>query len=241
MSDGDLNRLEQEVEAARSRLTADLDRLRAPETFASFKQTVVDEVRSSKDEWIEEGKAIASDRVRHVIDDLKSRAAANPVAAAAIGAGLLWHLSRRPPITSLLIGAGVFGLLRTDPRTPSSIEPWIARAQEARQTAAQKISELSAAAREAATQVSTAGAAAKEKVQDLTARSAEVADAKLTQLKSRAGDLANETRRGVRSWNEDGDHRDAVLLGAAAAALAAALGVAYQRRSDAGTTNVIAH
>src|SRR5690349_16487635 len=139
MTDGELNRLEQEVELARTRLTVDLERLRAPETFASFKQTVVDEVRTSKDEWIEQGKTIATDRMRQVVDDLKNRAAANPLAAAAIGAGLLWHLSRRPPITSLLIGAGVFGLLRTDPRQPSAIEPWVSRAREAGEIASEKV------------------------------------------------------------------------------------------------------
>ena len=128
MSDGELNRLELEVEDARARLAADLNRLRAPETFAEFKRTFVDEVNHSKDEWIEQGKAIASDRARHLLEDLKSRAAANPVAAAAIGAGLLWHLTRRPPITSLLVGAGVFSLLRTDPRQPSSIAPVVAQA-----------------------------------------------------------------------------------------------------------------
>ena len=40
MSDGELNRLELEVEDARARLAADLNRLRAPETFAEFKRAV---------------------------------------------------------------------------------------------------------------------------------------------------------------------------------------------------------
>ena len=74
MSDGELNRLELEVEDARARLAADLNRLRAPETFAEFKRAVVDEVSHSKDEWIEQGKAIATDRARHLLDDLKRRA-----------------------------------------------------------------------------------------------------------------------------------------------------------------------
>ena len=231
MTDGELNRLEQEVEQARTRLTADLERLRAPETFASFKQTVVDEVRTSKDEWIEKSKSIATDRVRHVVEDLKSRAAANPLAAAAIGAGLLWHLSRRPPITSLLIGAGVFGLLRTDPRQPSSIEPWVSRAREAQQTASEKVSQWSSSARETASQVSAAGSVAQDSVRNWVAQSAETAGAKLSDLAGHTSKLAEQTRRQARSWTEEAEQRDAMLLGAAAAALATAVGIAYQRRA----------
>ena len=52
MTSGELNRLEREVEEARHRLTADLDRLRAPDTFSSFKDDLVSEARNAKDEWI---------------------------------------------------------------------------------------------------------------------------------------------------------------------------------------------
>jgi hypothetical protein len=231
MTDGELNRLEQEVEQARTRLTVDLERLRAPETFASFKQAVVHEVSASKDEWIEEGKAIATDRMRQIVDDLKNRAAANPLAAAAIGAGLLWHLSRRPPITSLLIGAGVFGLLRTDPGQPSAIEPWVSRARDAGEVASEKVSQWRSAARDAATQAAAAGGVAKESAQSWAAQSTDMAQERLTDLADRTSALADRTRRDARRWTEDAERRDAVLFGAAAAALAAALGIAYQRRA----------
>jgi hypothetical protein len=218
-----------EVEQARTRLTADLERLRAPETFASFKQAVVDEVRTSKDEWIEEGKAIATDRMRQVVDDLKSRAGANPLATAAIGAGLLWHLSRRPPITSLLIGAGVFGLLRTDPRRPSAIEPWVSRARDAGQVASEKVSQWSSAARDAATQVTASGSVAKENVRSWAAHSTEMTEGKLTDLAGRTSELAQQARREARRGTEDAERHDAVLFGVAAAALAAALGITQRR------------
>jgi hypothetical protein len=267
MTDGELNRLEQEVELARTRLTTDLELLRAPETFASFKQTVVDEVRSSKDEWIEQGKSIATDRIRNVIDDLKHRAAANPLAAAAIGAGLLWHLSRRPPITSLLIGAGVFSLMRTDPRQPSSVGPWVSRARdageaasekvsqwssaardvgevaaekvsqwgsaarEAGEVAAEQVSQLRSAARDAATQLTAAGTAVKENVGHWAAQSSETVGGKVSDLAVRTGELAEQTRREAHRWTEDTERRDALLFGAAAVALAAAVGMASQRRN----------
>ena len=56
--------------------------------------------------------------------ELKERAAANPLAAAAIGAGLAWRFIHRPPIATLLIGAGLFGLLRT-PAPQRSGEPYM--------------------------------------------------------------------------------------------------------------------
>jgi hypothetical protein len=247
MSDGELNRLELEVEDARARLAADLNRLRAPETFAEFKRTFVDEVNHSKDEWIEQGKAIATDRARHLLDDLKSRAAANPVAAAAIGAGLLWHLTRRPPITSLLVGAGVFSLLRTDPRQPSSIAPVVAQAQRVSEATSEKLSEWSAAASEAATQVSIAAGSVKETVSDWVDRSRETAGDVATEVGNRAGNVAANFARGARAWNPDNDdeRRDSMLLGVAATALVAALGIAYQRRASdregLGTTSDFPH
>jgi ElaB/YqjD/DUF883 family membrane-anchored ribosome-binding protein len=41
---------------------------------------------------------------------MKRRAADNPVAVAAIGAGLAWRLWQKPPIATLLVGAGVAAL-----------------------------------------------------------------------------------------------------------------------------------
>jgi hypothetical protein len=234
MSDGELNRLELEVEDARARLAANLDRLRAPETFAEFKRTVVDEVNQSKEEWIEQGKAIASDRARHLLEDLKSRAAANPVAAAAIGAGLLWHLIRRPPITSLLVGAGVVSLFRTDPRQPSAIVPVVAQAQQVSDATSEKLSEWSAAASEAATQVGAAAGSVKETVSGWVDRSRETVGDIATQVSDRAaGNVAGNFARGTRTWSPNNDEqRDSLLFGMAATALVAALGIAYQRRAS---------
>jgi hypothetical protein len=230
MTDSELNRLELEVEDARARLSADLDRLRAPESFADFKQALVHEVRHSKDEWIEQGKTIATDRAQHLLEDLKSRAAANPLAVAAIGGGLLWHLSRHPPITSLLIGAGVFSLLRTDPRQPSAIGPMVAEAQRVTQATSEKLSEWSAAASDAATQVSVAAGSVKQTMGDWTDRSRETVEVGVSELGSRAGNIAAKVTSRARDL--DDERRDSFLLGAAAAAVAAALGIAYQRRAS---------
>jgi hypothetical protein len=60
MTTGELNRLEREVEEARNRLTADIDRLRAPDTISSFKNDLVSEARDSRDEWIGKTKDAAT-------------------------------------------------------------------------------------------------------------------------------------------------------------------------------------
>ncbi len=200
----------------------------------------------SKDEWIEQGKAIAVNRARHLLDDLKSRAAANPVAAAAIGAGLLWHLTRRPPVTSLLVGAGVFSLLRTDPQQPSSVAPVIAQAQRVSEATSEKVSEWSAAASDAATQVGAGVGSVKKTVSDWVDRSRETAEDVATEVGNRAGNVAGNFARGARAWSPTNDEqRDSLLLGVAATALVAALGIAYQQRASdregLGTTSNFTH
>ena len=76
------------------------------------------DVRNAKDQWIEKSTNAARDSARRWFEDIKNCAAANPAATVAIGAGVLWHLVRHPPITSLLVGAGVFGLMRQSPPAP---------------------------------------------------------------------------------------------------------------------------
>ena len=50
---------------------------------------------------------------------MTARAAANPAAALAIGAGLAWRIAHRPPIASLLVGIGLVSLMRTSPSQKS--------------------------------------------------------------------------------------------------------------------------
>lgn len=119
MSESELNRLESEVEEARARLTSDLDRLRDPDMVSTFRTDLMREVSSSKDEWIDKAKSATRDGARRVLEDLKDRAAANPLAAAAIGAGVLWHLARHPPITTTPFKIGRLILINVIKRIPS--------------------------------------------------------------------------------------------------------------------------
>ena len=123
MSDADLNALERDVEQARARFADDLARLRSPSTLARFKDDAWAEARETKDELVGKTKEAAKDGAQRLFTELKERAAANPVAALAIGAGLAWRLVHRPPIATLLVGMGVVGLLRTSPARNS--EPYM--------------------------------------------------------------------------------------------------------------------
>ena len=127
MSSAELNALEREVESARGRVAGDLVRLRSPATMSDFKDELWAEARKSKDQLVETSSNYVSDTAQRVLSDIKGRAAANPAAALAIGAGLAWQLLRRPPIASLLVGAGIFGLMKTRPDPDADIADGIAR------------------------------------------------------------------------------------------------------------------
>ena len=74
--------------------------MRSPQTYRQFGAELKSDAKSA---------------VQRAIDDVKARAAANPSAALAIGAGLAWRLVKHPPIATALIGAGVLSLWRTTP------------------------------------------------------------------------------------------------------------------------------
>src|SRR5262249_31626262 len=92
--------LELEAEEARAKLAHDLEARGSPQTYREFRSELKSEARSM---------------FQRVLDDLKARAAANPSAALAIGAGIGWRLVKHPPIATALLGAGILGLWRTTP------------------------------------------------------------------------------------------------------------------------------
>ena len=102
MADLSLLEHEREVERSRAKLTQDLAVLCSSDTFAAFTDDLKKEAVGMKDAYWEK---------------LKARAAANPAAVIAIGAGLAWRLIQRPPIASALIGVGLFSLWKTEPKS----------------------------------------------------------------------------------------------------------------------------
>jgi gas vesicle protein len=244
MSTADLDLLEEDVAAARRRLTDDVARLRSPTTISGFKQDVAQSVSGS---------------VHGAAAGLKNRAAANPLAVAAIGAGLLWRFAQRPPIATLLIGFGLVSLFRTSPASPPS--PVVTRAselahstRELAQDASERVTELSERARELGEQardtaqataaqvterVSQFASGASEQASRLTSRASQQA-AQLTaraseeasHIAARASQSADRVAATAGRIFPDRSPRDAFLLGVAALAIGVAAVISSQRRAS---------
>ncbi len=246
MSAAELNALERDVEQARAKFADDLLRLRSPANLTRLKNDLWADVRETKDEVVNKAKDAAQDGAQRLVAELKARAAANPLATIAIGAGLAWRLVHRPPIATVLVGLGLIGLARTTPSQPymrlidedpilqrrggdlashaealadaakEKVQDWSARAGDAiRQTAGEIAEKAASVAESASDALQGAQYAARE-------TAAEVAD--------RAGSAAARVSQTMRDAVPDREDRDTYLLAAAAVAVAAAVGIAYQRR-----------
>lgn len=249
----DLDTLERDVVQARARFANDLARLRSPDSLARFKDDLWAEARETKDDLVDKTKEAAKDGAQRVLTELNERAAANPLAAAAIGAGLAWRFIHRPPIATLLIGAGVYGLLRTS-APQRSTEPYMGFHDEERelrhrtgggdlaQRAAdmagatkEKVQDWSASAgetsRAAATQIADNTAAAAEGAAQMLQEARTTARETVSQATENAAALAQRGSTRLQDAIPDREDRDKYLLGAAALAVAAAVGIAYQRRT----------
>ena len=259
MSDTSLRNHERAVEQARARLADDLATLRSPATFSDFADDLKHEALGAKDAILDHTKTAVQSTLNRVVEDIKAKAAANPAAALAIGAGLAWKFIRNPPIATALVGAGLFSLLRTNATAPTNgYQPdYFA---EGKQRLKEQAGEAIAKVKEVAGDVQGAVAA---KASDLTDAAAtkvqDWGDQALDSAQARAGAAAEELRRtqddvtnyiqetaghatdradrlvretiavGQRALNEP-DSRDKLLLGVAGLAVAAALGIAYQKR-----------
>ena len=243
MSEAELNVLERDVEQARARFAGDLARLRSPATLSNFQDDIWARASETKDDLVEKAKEAATDGVQRLVSDLKEKAAANPAAALAIGAGLAWRLVHRPPIASLLVGIGLFSLWRT---TPSEGEGLVPRAADLAGQVKETLQEWSAGATENLTQIADKASAAAEetyasardtvsKVKTHVTVAADQAAGSvqetMTHIRDQASAAGAKTSAAVRAITPNAEARDNLLLGAAALAVAAAVGIAYQRRS----------
>jgi hypothetical protein len=252
MSAADLNALERDVEAARARFADDLARLRSPANLARFKDDLWAEARETKDELLGKGKQAAKDAAQRLLTELKERAAANPASALAIGAGLAWRLFNRPPIATALVGIGLYGLLRTTPSLRSS-RPYMGvydedprpeyrddssvAAQTAKlgEVAKRKVEEWSTqageTARQAATQIVDKAASVTDQATDALRDAVDAARDTATEIADTTASVAERASERLHDAMPSRDDRDTYLLGAAALAVAAALGIAYQRKA----------
>jgi gas vesicle protein len=228
MSDADLNALEREVELTRTKFANDLARLRSPHNIAEFKEDLWAHARETKD---------------GIVADLKARAAANPAAVAALAAGVAWRLFHRPPVATLLVGLGLVGLLRTSPSQADYAtaedffdrDHWASRASGFADAAKQKVQDWSAeageAAREAKTQIAETAASVAERSSDALRDAGDAARDRVTRLADDAASVSDRASARLRAAMPDRDDRENLLLGAAAVAVAAAVGIAFQRRA----------
>jgi hypothetical protein len=230
MSAADLNTLERDVEQARVRFAADLARVRSPTTVANFKDDLLTQALETKNEF-----------TQRVLQDIRARALANPVAVLAIGAGLAWRLARHPPIASALIGFGLVSLMRTSPQTEPAHEAAArrlsdatSRAKELADSTRQKVEHWADDAREQVREsvqgLSERASAAAERAGVIAEEASNAAQEAVSQLSGQASEVAHRASGVVRDVGSDPDKRDKLLLGAATLAVTAAVGIAYQRR-----------
>jgi len=208
MTSASLDEIEREVERARSRLAGDIARLRNPDTIDNAKHELMSRAVAYKDQALGRVRDEANGRAHSITEDIKQRISDHPTAAVLIGAGLAWHVMRHPPITTLLVGSGLFALFR-----PDLVE----------QTRDQLTAQLS-------DKVNETSAVVQERAREWTGRVSDLAD----QAGARISDTAEPAL--VAASNVDDAMRQRVeenplLYALAAAAIGAAVGVTAKRRS----------
>jgi hypothetical protein len=221
-----LSNLESEVEKARAKLIQDLSVLRSPQTYREFTADVRSEARSV---------------IHRVIDNVKARAAANPSAVLAISAGIAWRLLKDPPIATALVGAGALGLWRTHPidvtggnYLGTARERFREQVGEAVDTVKDYATEAAVTAqKEAASYARAAGKTIQDTAVSAAADAAETLESARAAVETMKGNGVDAAQRASAQFGralDDRNFRDQMLLGAAGIAVAAALGLAYQRR-----------
>jgi gas vesicle protein len=246
---------ERDVEHARAKLAGDLAVLRLPETLSAFTNDLQHKAKSA-----------AQSTVSGLLEDLKAKAAANPFAALAIGAGLAWRLIHNPPIASALVGVGLFSLWRTNaPRPPSGVQPDYLKQgkQRLKEQSGELLSKATEVAGDVQEIVSTKATDLTDAVKDKIAQWASNVGNAMEDVGSRvqadvervagaahrarhdvrdrlqsassnasstADDLFHYAASAGKTALDDEETRNKLLLGVAGVAVAAALGIACQKR-----------
>jgi hypothetical protein len=193
MAGAALHDREIEVERSRAKLTQDLAVLCSPQTIAAFTDDLKQEAFATRDAFWEK---------------LKARAASNPAAVIAIGAGVAWRLIQRPPIASALIGVGLFSLWKTTPTTAYDATGkrlgYVQHSKESLKKQAEQVISAAADVAEKAQEAATAKGSevwgsAKETMREWQEDVSSKVDDTASMLKSAGGDVLNK----VKSSGED--------------------------------------
>jgi hypothetical protein len=238
MSHSSLPEHEREVEQSRVKLTQDLTLLCSSETMAAFTDGLKKEAFDTRDVLWEK---------------LKSRAASNPAAVMAIAAGLGWRLFQKPPIATALIGVGLFSLWKTQSKTAYDatgrqlgyVEQSKEILKEQAGEAFSKAADLAVKAQRATTaKGSEAWDSAKDEIQrwqeeiddtinEATSEVKASGEALMADIRAKRHDFRDDVRGATAKVVEtirDEDTRNTLFLGIASVAVAAALGIACQKR-----------
>ncbi|MFZ0349023.1 MAG: hypothetical protein WAM03_12895, partial [Pseudolabrys sp.] len=168
-------------------------------------------------------------------------------------AGLAWRIIQHPPIASALIGVGLFSLWKTQPKTAyDAAGNRLDYAQQSKEVLREQAGQAFSAAADIAEKVQNTAAAkgsevwdgAKEKlrewkedvggaVADTTSKLKSSGDLLVDDLRIKQQDLRDKIDSfadTATSQLRDDDTRNQLLLGIAGVAIAAALGIACQKR-----------
>ncbi len=216
-----LDELERDVERARARLVGNIARLRDPGVMSHAKADLLAQGQDYRRRLVESVGGAANERAQTLADILRRKAQDNPAALAAISAGLLWRLWKRPPVATLLVGAGLASLLAGRGEEGSApAHGLLGRVQEANRAThalGGRAAELAERARHATA--------------DLVDQARVMAD-QTAQTLTHAGE-----GKGLALANMEGDDLGDVLrenplaIGVAALAIGAALGLALRRQA----------
>jgi hypothetical protein len=250
-----VDELERDVEQARARVAADIAMIRAPETFEAAKSSLIGSVFGYRDEITDNVRGSVTSYSDSLVDSLKAKAAANPLAVAAIGVGVAWRLYKHPPVMTVLVGLGLTSLLRTDPDDDSMhprklMELATEKAMAFKDHAVAQVQDMSAAAEgvldEKLHQAAYAAEGAYETVKEgaiaLTDRAREGAESALASLTPASTQRSHISplnvpapgvpARSFASQTFGGERRDAYLLAFAALAVGAAISLSRRTGAD---------
>lgn len=250
-----IDELERDVEQARARVAADIAKIRSPETYKAAKSSLMATAFGYRDQVTDNVRGRATSYSDDMIGSLKAKAAANPLAVAAIGAGIAWRLYKHPPVMTVLVGLGLASLLRTDPNDDSMhprklMEAATEKALELKDRAAAQVQDLRDNAvgvleekmHQATAAAEGAYASVKERAVALTSSKHEGAGSRLgspnasNTHRTRTSPLnvpaPGDSMRPFRGHYTADDKRDAYLLGIAALAVGAAVGLARRSAPD---------
>lgn len=199
MSDSSLHQLEHDVETARAKLAGDLSTLRSPVTYSEFTSDLKNDALEIKDTLVDKAKSSVQSTIEGLVDDLKARAAANPAAALAIGAGIAWRLIQRPPIATALVGAGLYSLFHTTAKqpTPRTTEGYLSQAKD---RLGQQASDFAESVKDHAMAI---GEVATEKTTELAGSLKDRAMAMGEAVTEKATELAGAATDQAQHWSEE--------------------------------------